>query len=587
MTLRIRHIAVRFALLLAIAAVVPLIGFGAVSILSLQRGTRESVINGNQNVAVRAADEIRRYVVSNAELLKGLAADLQDTGLNLQQQDQILKNYVLQFREFREITLFDEHGAMIASSRVGKPRVVIPKDAQLTINGVVMSPIRVDEDLLPTSVFAIRLMHLTQPSGWLAGEFSLEEMWRMVDQIRIGDHGYAMVVAPGGELVAHGDPDKKALVAQTRNMSGHPLFAAAHARQDATPVSQEYTDQDGRSQLGVAARIAQLGWTVVVEQPTREAYANARVLQRQLGISISIALLVMITVGYLFGRGFINPILTLKRGTHDIAAGQLDARVSIDRDDELGDLGRAFNTMADRLVKLQEEVKRQERQAMFGRVAAGLVHDLSHPIQNIGNSTRLLLRDDLDIESRDQFRRTIERELQTLKRFMDDLRHVVKPKPIERFAMDVNGSVAEIAESMRGEGERNGVAVETQYGPGPLVIEGDRFALGRVYRNLITNAIQATQPGGRVTIATARAGDQIEISVTDTGSGIPAERLSAIFDDFVTTKRRGLGLGLAISKRIVEQLDGTIDVQSEVGRGTAFTLRFPARDDRSAQAAAS
>ena len=215
----------------------------------------------------------------------------------------------------------------------------------------------------------------------------------------------------------------------------------------------------------------------------------------------------MITVGYLFGRSFINPILTLQRGTHDIAAGQLDARVSIDRDDELGDLGRAFNTMADRLVKLQEEVKRQERQAMFGRVAAGLVHDLSHPIQNIGNSTRLLLRDDLDAESRDQFRRTIERELQTLKRFMDDLRHVVKPKPIERFAMDVNGSVAEIAESMRREGERHGITVETQYGPGPLVIEGDRFALGRVYRNLITNAIQATEAGGRVTIATGRAGD--------------------------------------------------------------------------------
>ena len=147
--------------------------------------------------------------------------------------------------------------------------------------------------------------------------------------------------------------------------------------------------------------------------------------------------------------------------------------------------------------------------------------------------------------------------------------------------------MAEIAEAMRAEGDRNGVTVEAQYAPGPLVIEGDRFALGRVYRNLITNAIQATEPGGRVTIATSRAGDQVEISVADTGSGIPAERLEAIFDDFVTTKRRGLGLGLAITKRIVEQLNGTIDVRSEVGRGTAFTLRFPARDDRSAHAAAS
>jgi signal transduction histidine kinase len=584
---KIRRIATRLALLLGIAAVLPLVAYGVVSIFSLQRGTRESVVNGNQNVAVRAAEEIRRYVVTNAELLKALAADLQDTGLNQRQQDQVLKNYVLQFREFREITLFDESGAMIASSRVGKPRIPLPRDAGLSIDGVAMSPIKVDEDLLPTSVFAIHLTHLNQPSGWLAGQISLEEMWRMVDQIRIGEHGYALVVAPGGELIAHGDPDKKALVAQTRNMSGHPLVAAARAADATTPVAQEYVDDNGRRELGVAARIPELGWTVIVAQPANEAYAAAAVLQRQLVIAISLALVAMITVGYLFGRTFINPILALKAGTHDIAAGQLDARVHIRRADELGELGDAFNTMADRLAKLQEEVKRQERQAMFGRVAAGLVHDLSHPIQNIGNSTRLLLRDDVDADSREMFRRTIERELATLKRFMEDLRHVVKPKPIERFAMDINASIAEMIESMRDEGERNGITVEAQLTPGELVIEGDRFALGRVYRNLITNAIQATEAGGRVTVATARVGNHVEISVTDTGTGIPADRLSAIFDDFVTTKRRGLGLGLAISKRIVEQLDGTITVESEVGRGTAFTLRFPVREDRTAQAAAS
>src|SRR5258708_8649037 len=103
-----------------------------------------------------------------------------------------------------------------------------------------MSPIRVDEDLLPTSTFAVQLTHLNQPAGWLVGEFSLEEMWRMVDRIRIGEHGYAMVIAPGGELVAHGDPDRKALVAQTTNMSAHPLVEAVRAAKSDTPVSLEY-----------------------------------------------------------------------------------------------------------------------------------------------------------------------------------------------------------------------------------------------------------------------------------------------------------------------------------------------------------
>jgi signal transduction histidine kinase len=587
MGMRIRHIAFRFALLLAVAAVAPLIAYGIVSIFSLQRGTRQSVIAGNQNVATRAAEEIRRYVVSNAALLKALAADLEDTGLENWQKDRILKNYILQFREFREITLFDEAGAMLATSRVGPPRVALPKDSSLTIDGVAMSSIRVDEDMLPTSVFAIHLARLNRPAGWLVGEFSLEEMWRMVDRIRIGERGYALVLAPDGQLVAHGDPDKKALVAQARNLTANPLIALLHGAADDTPVSAEYIDEAGRRELGVGARIPALAWTVIVEQPTAEAYATASQLQRQLVFAICIGLLVMISVGYMFGRSFINPILTLTRATHEVAAGQLDTRVSIGRTDELGQLGDSFNTMADRLVELQEDVKRKERQAMFGRMAAGLVHDLSHPIQNIGNSTRLLLRDDVDPESREMFRKTIDRELVTLKRFMEDLRHLVKPKPIERFAMDINGSVAEIVETMRAEGERNGVLIEASYSEVPLIIEGDRFALGRVYRNLITNAIQATAPGGQVTITTARVGAHIEVNVTDTGSGIPPDRLSAIFDDFVTTKSRGLGLGLAISKRIMEQLDGTILVASEVDRGTSFTLRFPARDDRTERAAAS
>src|SRR5689334_20963254 len=98
----IRHIATRFALLLAVAAVLPLIAYGIVSILSLQRGTRQEVMQGNQNVATRAAEEISRYITTNAELLKALAANVQDTGITAVQQDRILKNSVLQIREFRE-----------------------------------------------------------------------------------------------------------------------------------------------------------------------------------------------------------------------------------------------------------------------------------------------------------------------------------------------------------------------------------------------------------------------------------------------------------------------------------------------------
>jgi two-component system sensor histidine kinase BaeS len=134
--------------------------------------------------------------------------------------------------------------------------------------------------------------------------------------------------------------------------------------------------------------------------------------------------------------------------------------------------------------------------------------------------------------------------------------------------------------------ESSGISLETEFVFGPLWIEGDLYALNRVHRNLLTNAFQATPPRGRVVIRTKRAGEQAVIEIADTGSGIPAERLNTIFDDYYTTKKQGLGLGLALSKKLVEQLGGTISVTSQVAAGTTFTLRFPITKARPSQLAA-
>jgi signal transduction histidine kinase len=116
-----------------------------------------------------------------------------------------------------------------------------------------------------------------------------------------------------------------------------------------------------------------------------------------------------------------------------------------------------------------------------------------------------------------------------------------------------------------------------------MYFEGDLFAFSRVCRNLIMNAFQATPPRGRVVVRTLRQNERAIIEIADTGCGIPPERLGSIFDDFATTKRRGLGLGLAVSKRMVEQLGGTIAVTSQVGLGSTFTLSFPLTKARPSQ----
>ena len=253
----------------------------------------------------------------------------------------------------------------------------------------------------------------------------------------------------------------------------------------------------------------------------------------------------------------------------------MDERVAVAGKDEIRQLGDAFNSMADRLVQLQEDVRRQERLAMFGKIASGLVHDLSHPIQTIVTNSKLIVRMFDDAEYRDTFKRMIERESLVIKRVLEDLRNIAQPIPLEHFPVDIDWSVTDVVESLRVPAETAGVNLKADLGSAGALIQGDVFALGRVYRNLLINAIQATAPGGEVAIATEATAERVRVRVSDTGCGIAPDRIAAIFDDFVTTKRRGLGLGLAISKKIVQQLGGQISVSSEVGKGTTFVLEFP------------
>lgn len=214
---------------------------------------------------------------------------------------------------------------------------------------------------------------------------------------------------------------------------------------------------------------------------------------------------------------------------------------------------------------------------MFGRIAAGLVHDLSHPIQNINNNCKLVLQMHDDPEYRATFARLVKREFSTIQRTFEDLRNLARPIPLEKFPIDAGKLTSDVVERMQAQAAVAGVTVAAGTAPpDPHYIEGDLFALGRVLRNLVLNALQATPPGGRVWIeVSGDVAGRVQLRVSDTGCGIPPDRMQAIFEDFVTTKRRGLGLGLAISRKIVEQLGGTITVESTVGEGSRFTLTFP------------
>jgi len=561
----------RFALFVAAAAIAPLLIYGGMSVRSLRSATEQSVGAGNLAVARQVSARFHDYFENNRRILESIGSQLHGIQLADWQRQRVLSNHVMDFDELREISVVDAAGAVRFSSRTA------PRAFQIASGGerrFTVAPPEMDADQLPTARIAVPFDDAPVEGGWIVAEISLEQLWREVDEIRIGTRGFAMLIDEEGRFIAHGDPDKRRLAADRTPATIEERGLAALSESDIRQRLPRVATASG-TMIGVAARIDTPDWTVLIEQPEDEALAVARRLERQLYLAIAIALLATVAAGSWWGRSFIRRIFALTKVTDALAAGRMDARVTPTGRDEIAQLGTQFNAMADRLVELQDEIRKQERQVMFGRIAAGLVHDLSHPIQTIGNSCKLIQRIFDDAEYRATFRQTVERELATVKRVLDDLRNIARPMPLERFAVDLNASLREAVETMTPLAETAGLTLRAELAHEPAYVEGDLFAMGRVHRNLILNAIQATAPGGLVVAATEVHDGRVLMKIRDTGCGIPAERLHDIFEDFVTTKRRGLGLGLAISKKIVEQLGGQIRVASEAGKGTTFVLEFP------------
>jgi hypothetical protein len=178
----VRRITTRFALLIATAAFLPLAVYGLVSVRSLQAGTERSVIRGNHALAEQIARRIGLYFEHNARVLRTIGAELRGTQLERRRRELVLRNFVIDFQEFREITVFDAAGRPLASSRVGETRLALPESTRLGEGDYHVAAPHLDTDLLPPPPWPSRSAREGQAPGWIVAEISLEELWRTVDE---------------------------------------------------------------------------------------------------------------------------------------------------------------------------------------------------------------------------------------------------------------------------------------------------------------------------------------------------------------------------------------------------------------------
>jgi two-component system NtrC family sensor kinase len=290
----------------------------------------------------------------------------------------------------------------------------------------------------------------------------------------------------------------------------------------------------------------------------------------------------------LVSQRLLSPIQRLTEGVKAVAAGDLTRKVEVRSNDELGLLGREFNAMAASLDRQRDELRRAERLAAVGRISAQITHEIRNPLNAIGLNAELLA-EELSQASAPaeavQLVAAISREVDRLNGVAEEYLRFARLPRSSPGRQDLNDILASLLDFLAPELQGAGIEVERDLAPGTLPVRADEGQLRAVFLNLLRNSREAMPRGGRISVRTREGEGAVEAAVADTGGGIPRGDLTRIFEPFYSTKERGTGLGLAFAQHVVKEHGGEIRCDSEVGRGTTFTLRLPrAEEEREAAA---
>ncbi len=346
---------------------------------------------------------------------------------------------------------------------------------------------------------------------------------------------------------------------------------------------------------------------------------------RMAGLSLAFVLLAAGCVSLLVHRLVYAPLIDLEAGAKRLAAGDLDQAIPVRSGDEFGQVAGSFNAMTAALRESQSrlreaartleqkveertlqlraaeaEANQREKLAAVGLLASGVAHEINNPLTGVLTFSHLIREKmpdgSADAEDMDLVIRETKRCASIVRRLLDFARQ----KAPEMRATDLNPVIEEVARLVERSARLQGTAIEIDLDPGLPRVWIDENQVKQVVMNMLVNAQHATEGGGRIEVRTRRAPepvapepgddpiDMVEISIVDTGCGIPEADLQRIFDPFFTSKGvgKGTGLGLSVSHGIVRAHGGTIQVASEVGRGTAFRVFLPIHAAGAAQPAA-
>ena len=238
--------------------------------------------------------------------------------------------------------------------------------------------------------------------------------------------------------------------------------------------------------------------------------------------------------------------------------------------------------------ELEAQLRRSDRLAALGTLAAGLAHEIKNPLTSLRTFTRLVSRRFNDERFRQTFERVVPRELERINRIVERLLELARPRRLSLKPVQLPALLERVVELYANQIETKQIMVLREYARDLPTVQGDGEHLYQAFLNLVTNALEAMGTGGRLTLRAGWSEDRdwlsssrrapkrsVKVEIEDTGTGIPPAEADKIFNPFFTTKEGGTGLGLALAHKIIEDHDGSVTFRSSPGAGTTFRLLLP------------
>ncbi len=327
------------------------------------------------------------------------------------------------------------------------------------------------------------------------------------------------------------------------------------------------------------------GLLILFHPATRVEDEISRARQPLLAVVLG-GLLLVTVLGVGIAHSITRPLDRLVQRTREVGAGHLTdspddgprpteagPATGAGGGDEVAQLAGSFDRMVEGLRRYQADLLRSEQLAVAGRMAAGIAHEIRNPLAAMRMTVELHAREEADAERR-QALALLRTEIDRIEEAVAELMDLANPAAPRREPVDLNAVVEEVLSLTRPQADHQGVSVETRLASDARVTADPR-RLRRVVMNLVLNALQAMPGRGRLTVETERRGADIRLGVADTGPGVPADLRDRVFEPFVSGKTGGAGLGLAVSRRIVEDHGGRIGFETGEG-GARFWVELGA-----------